>query len=119
MTDVLKALVERGWTGPVPDHLNDTLYVYASQSQLTHRPMCDCNDKLASLCVIQYDMKPPGPQYKSYEVALRFEKNGLWYDLKAYSLRTLEDVDKAIDPVIAAGMAVSNSPQPINKDHHE
>jgi hypothetical protein len=110
VSDVLAALVEKGWQGPHDDNCSPgSRYVWASRQMFPDRPICDCNDRQASLTVTHHSFHAAGHHHQSYEVALRFEKHRRWYDLKAYSLNSLEDVEEAIPRIIAAGRAVEAS----------
>jgi hypothetical protein len=82
------------------------------------RPICDCNDRLASLCVTHHSFTLNGHAHDSYAVEMRFEKNDCWYDLKAYNLKDLADIDAAIDPIIAAGNAIAASSLSQPKENH-
>lgn len=120
MTDsVLEVLVQRGWQGPSSERdTSDQHYVWAARSMFPHRPICDCNDRQASLCVAHHYFTLNGHTHDSYTVEMRFEKNDRWYDLKAYSLKDLADVDAAIEPIIAAGNALAASSLPQPKENH-
>ena len=107
MSGVLAALVKKGWQGPENDGGSPgSRYVWASRQMFPERPICDCNERQAGLTVTHHSFYAGEHHHESYEVALRFEKHQRWYDLKAYSLRSLEDVELAIPHIIAAGRAV-------------
>lgn len=100
-----QALIERGWCGPEGD--TGQKYVWASREMFPNRPTCDCNERKALLVVTHHCFDVPGAKHVSYTVEMRFEKQGRWYDLKAYNLMTLAEIDESIEPIIAAGNAVA------------
>lgn len=107
MSDVLEALVQQGWKGPVDNGTSfGSRYVWADRPMFVKRPLCDCNDRPASLTVTCYE-SGFWKAITSYEVSLRFEKRGHWYDLKAYSLRTLDEIESVIPSIIEAGRAIA------------
>lgn len=85
-------------------------YVWAPREMFPERPICDCNERSASLSVTHHWFELDGRGHESCTVSLRFEKNKQWYDLQAYSLRSLEEVEAAIPRIIRAGRAVAQEP---------
>lgn len=107
--DVFEALIAKGWQGPHDNNCAPgSRYVWASRQMFPDRPICDCNERQASLTVTHHSFHVGGYHHQSYEVEMRFEKHKRWYDLKAYSLWSLEEVEAAIPHIIRAGQAVAH-----------
>lgn len=106
MPEVIKLLLADGWS---QERNVNNLNQYAHSEVYTRKysddlPECACNQRTPAISVTAYVYSTGD----SYEVSLRAESADKWYDLKAYSLRSMEEVSAAIANIKKAWKAVAS-----------
>lgn len=110
MLDALKKqLPELGWRILPPDNWKDHGTDWTAVRETKDLPECRCNERSPQLFLKPWSIDMHGETHESVEVSIRAEgTDGIWFDLKAYSLRSLEEIEAACPQLIAAWVAAAS-----------
>ena len=109
MHEELKATLQTlGWVILPPDRWKDHGTDWTAVKPTKGLPECQCNNRSPQLFLKPWCIEMHGGQHGSIAVSICGESpKGILMDLKAYSLKTIEDVELACPQLIAAWTAAA------------